>query len=105
LTWLSSEHRQKKKAELLDRIKIAMQIADAMHYLHSMGIVFRDLKPDNMGFDENGVLKLFDFGLAKELKSNMKHDDGKYDLTGNTGRYALNYRRVLLQISCNHSGS
>jgi serine/threonine protein kinase len=105
LTWLSSEHKQKKKAELLDRIKIAMQIADAMHYLHSMGIVFRDLKPDNMGFDENGVLKLFDFGLAKELKSNMKHDDGKYDLTGNTGRYALNYRRVLLQISCNHSGS
>ena len=86
LSWLSSEYKLKKRTELLERIKIALSIADAMHYLHSLGIVFRDLKPDNMGFDQNGVLKIFDFGLAKELKSDLKKENDKYDLTGNTGR-------------------
>ena len=31
------------------------------------------------------MVKLFDFGLAKELKSEDKKDDGRYELTGNTG--------------------
>lgn len=89
LPWLvSSEYKQKRRLELLERIQIAIQIADAMHYLHSLGIVFRDLKPDNMGFDENNVLKIFDFGLAKELKSCLQNNNGIYNLTGNTGRYA-----------------
>ena len=86
MAWMSSDYKAKKRTELMERVKIAMEIADAMHYLHSLGIVFRDLKPDNMGFDENGVLKIFDFGLAKELKKCFEHDNGKYDLTGNTGR-------------------
>ena len=86
IPWISSEYKAKKRAELMERIKIAMEIADAMHYLHSLGIVFRDLKPDNMGFDEHGVMKIFDFGLAKELKKSFEQKNGKYDLTGNTGR-------------------
>ena len=89
MAWMSSDYKAKKRTELMERIKIAMEIADAMHYLHSLGIVFRDLKPDNMGFDENGVLKIFDFGLAKELKKCLELDNGKYDMTGNTGRYVV----------------
>ena len=84
---LSGDAREKRRAEFTERIKIALMIADAMCYLHSQEICFRDLKPDNIGFDEKGVLKLFDFGLAKELKSGMARHDGKYQLTGNTGRY------------------
>jgi serine/threonine protein kinase len=30
-------------------------------------IVFRDLKPDNVGFDVDGIVKIFDFGLARDL--------------------------------------
>ena len=35
-----------------------------MLYLHSKKIVVRDLKPDNVGFNSHGVMKLFDFGFA-----------------------------------------
>jgi len=48
----------------LPQIEVAHSVADAMSYLHSKKIVFRDLKPDNVGFDSAGVLKLFDFGFA-----------------------------------------
>jgi len=54
----------KKAPPSLSQIKTACAIADAMSYLHSKKIVFRDLKPANVGFDSMGVLKLFDFGFA-----------------------------------------
>lgn len=49
-----------------ERLSIAMSIAKGMEYLHSKNVIFRDLKPDNVGFDEDGMVKLFDFGLARE---------------------------------------
>lgn len=43
-------------------------ICDAMNYLHKNNIVLRDLKPANVGFDYEGTVKLFDFGLARNFK-------------------------------------
>ena len=48
-------------------------------------IVYRDLKPDNIGFDVRGDVKIFDFGLAKEFNPANVLDDGTYKLTGDTG--------------------
>eukprot|EP00567_Pseudictyota_dubia_P018127 CAMPEP_0197439012 /NCGR_PEP_ID=MMETSP1175-20131217/5845_1 /TAXON_ID=1003142 /ORGANISM="Triceratium dubium, Strain CCMP147" /LENGTH=428 /DNA_ID=CAMNT_0042968833 /DNA_START=125 /DNA_END=1411 /DNA_ORIENTATION=+ len=42
----------------------ALGIAKGMEYLHSGNIIFRDLKPANIGFDFAGRVKIFDFGLA-----------------------------------------
>ena len=69
----------------LERIEATRDIAKAIAYLHSNSIVYRDLKPDNLGFDAFGKLKLFDFGLAKRLDPNEKTQEGLYYLTGNTG--------------------
>lgn len=67
-----------------ERIKVAIDIADAMEYLHSKRIIYRDLKPANVGFDNDGVVKLFDFGLAVELPEGSD-PDSTFNLAGNTG--------------------
>ncbi len=46
----------------------AAQIVLAVGYLHSKGIVHRDLKLENILVDQHGYLKIIDYGLAKMLK-------------------------------------
>ena len=76
---------EKRLEDLKERLKVALEIADALEYLHSLNILHRDIKPDNIGFDIDGNIQLIDFGLAKELKESDKNINGKYELTGNTG--------------------
>ena len=68
-----------------ERMIVALDMAKAIKYLHDSGIIYRDLKPDNIGFAQDGQLKLFDFGLAKRLEGVEKTRGGYYNLTGNTG--------------------
>lgn len=95
----------------LDRVQASRDIANAICHLHSKQIIYRDLKPgmylyadvdfnwkevtltyyiiiailDNLGFDEEGTLKVFDFGLAKRVTPSDRIENGLYLLTGNTG--------------------
>lgn len=84
-SFLKDMRGENRRALKLERIIVAQHLAEAMEYLHEHKICYRDLKPDNIGFDGKGNVKLFDFGLAKELKAYKRHDDGTYQLTANTG--------------------
>ena len=50
-----------------DRLRIFLQICEAVQYAHRNLIVHRDLKPSNILVDDGGRVKLLDFGIAKLL--------------------------------------
>ena len=49
--------------------RISLQIADAIAYAHSCGIMHRDIKPANIMIEDDGTALITDFGLAKYLDS------------------------------------
>jgi len=55
----------------------AGSVACMFEYMHSRGIIYRDLKPENLLIDGAGYLKLTDFGFAKET-----HGKTTYTLCG-----------------------
>jgi serine/threonine protein kinase len=54
-----------ERLDLRFGLKIAVQIADGLAAAHAVGIIHRDLTPDNIVINASGVAKVLDFGLAK----------------------------------------
>jgi serine/threonine protein kinase/tetratricopeptide (TPR) repeat protein len=52
-------------------VRILNQICAALDFAHQRGVIHRDIKPDNILLDESGNAYLSDFGIAKDLDSNL----------------------------------
>ncbi|XP_059668121.1 CBL-interacting protein kinase 2-like [Cornus florida] len=65
--------------------KYFQQLVSAVDFCHSRGVYHRDLKPENLLLDENGNLKISDFGLSALAES--KRQDGLLHTTCGTPAY------------------
>lgn len=66
---------EKKMLEEKESLAITRSLAQALGYIHANGLVHRDVKPENIIFNTNGVPKLTDFGIA------MHNDENHVTLT------------------------
>ncbi len=60
--------RRERQLPIEDAVKIALEVADALGYAHSHGVVHRDIKPENILL-ESGHATVMDFGVARAISA------------------------------------
>ncbi|HEV7611584.1 MAG TPA: protein kinase [Steroidobacteraceae bacterium] len=65
-----------------ERLRLVLQVLDALQYAHAHHVVHRDIKPSNILVNEAGQVRLLDFGVSKLLA----HDEAQSPLTAVYGR-------------------
>ncbi|MBU1626607.1 serine/threonine protein kinase, partial [bacterium] len=61
-----------KPITINEAVNIAIQIAKALRESHKANIAHHDIKPENILFSEDGIPKLADFGISREVRSTQK---------------------------------
>ncbi|KAJ8772678.1 hypothetical protein K2173_027855 [Erythroxylum novogranatense] len=73
-------HKKKGRLDFPFFLRVAIDVSKGVNYLHQNNIIHRDLKAANLLMDENGVVKVADFGVAR-----VKDQSGV--MTAETGTY------------------
>ncbi len=71
---LESLRKKKNKFSLEELYPVIHGVAKGMDYAHSMGIVHRDIKPDNILITKEYIPKITDFGIARVLDTSSTQD-------------------------------
>jgi CheY-like chemotaxis protein/tRNA A-37 threonylcarbamoyl transferase component Bud32 len=61
------------RLEVQPALAIGIQLAESLVVAHAMGVIHRDIKPQNLLLDDAGVLKVMDFGVARLAESTATH--------------------------------
>jgi len=88
---------------MIEKLIVAYDLAAAFRYMHSHNLIYRDIKPENIGFDVRGDVKVFDFGLCKDMNPKYKTQDGLFQLTFQTGSRPYMAPEVALHKPYNQS--
>ena len=72
--WISMEYMQGGSLRgkignlsVKEALDIMQQVCEALFYAHHMGVIHRDMKPDNVLFTEDGIAKVGDWGLGRMM--------------------------------------
>jgi serine/threonine-protein kinase len=60
---------QNSAGDSRNKLRLALQIARAIGYIHARNVIHRDVKPENIRINSDGNAKIFDFGIAKSENS------------------------------------
>ncbi len=74
---LKDRIRRHERLDTSEAVAYAIEIARALGYAHSRGIVHRDVKPQNVLVDAEGLAKVTDFGIARTLDQEGLTADGR----------------------------
>lgn len=77
-----------KRLSVKQRIALFLAVCDGVNYAHRSLVVHRDLKPDNILVDANGVPKLLDFGIARLLSEATADERTRTVMRALTPEYA-----------------
>jgi tetratricopeptide (TPR) repeat protein len=70
-----SDFCDRQKLPLKERLRLFLQVCEAVQHAHTKGIIHRDLKPSNvlvsLGTDDQPSAKVIDFGIAKAVSGRM----------------------------------
>jgi len=71
---LGDKLKLKSYVSFIEACEIVIQICDVLTYIHTRGVIHRDIKPDNIYYLYDGTVKLSDFGIALDLTNKTKED-------------------------------
>ncbi len=66
---LKSHLRRKERLSTDEAVSLAKQVCEGLSEAHRLGVVHRDLKPQNIMIDKEGNAKIMDFGIARSIEA------------------------------------